>query len=383
MRFALAAPVALVGISVAWGTQAQEPAWAAWSASPVALDPKSLDPLERAALEACGPGEAGLRHTAEAILERKRRGLPLADLDAIAAAQRAAGEPHPWARAWAVSAASLERDAVLPRLRTWLGTGGRASLRRCGVATGPSRDGQRTLVVVAVDALADLAALPTRARAGQWLTVEARLRVPASGGRVILLGPSGAPRTVPTWFDGSTLRARFAPDRPGELAVQVVADLAGGPRPVVEATVLADVDPPATDAPQPAPGEEVATAASDADTLAAMIAAARSASGVPTLVRDPRLDAVAARHAARMASAHELAHDAGDGDPAERVRAAGVDARDQGENVAHAPTLALAHRAIWRSPSHRANLLGPFERLGVAIVRDERGDAWVVEELVR
>jgi uncharacterized protein YkwD len=369
-----AALVALVALAVAPAAHAHEPGWAPWSASPVALDPAPLEPLEREALDACGPGDAGLRQTAGAILERKRRGLPMPDLDAIAAAQRAAGEPHPWARAWAVSAASLERDAVLPRLRAWVGMGRWAKLRRCGVATGVSRDGTRTLVVVAVDALADLAPLPTRARAGQWLSVEARLRVPARGGRVVLLGPSGAPRTVPSWFDGSTLRARFAPDRPGELSVQVVADLAGGPRPVLEASVLADVEPPTTDAGQPAPGEDVATAATDADTLAAMIAAARSASAVPALARDPRLDAVAARHAERMARTHELAHDAGDGDPAERVRAEGVDARDLGENVAHAPTLALAHRALWKSPSHRANLLGPFVRFGVAVVRDERAE---------
>jgi uncharacterized protein YkwD len=51
-----------------------------------------------------------------------------------------------------------------------------------------------------------------------------------------------------------------------------------------------------------------------------------------------------------------------------------------GENVAHATTVALAHRALWASPSHRANLLRrEFESVGVAVARDDRGDAWVVE----
>jgi uncharacterized protein YkwD len=81
-----------------------------------------------------------------------------------------------------------------------------------------------------------------------------------------------------------------------------------------------------------------------------------------------------------MAAAHDLAHDAGDGSPVDRLRAAGLDARDVGENVAHAPSIALAHRALWASPSHRANLLGAeFDRVGVAVSRDERGDSWVAE----
>ncbi len=81
-----------------------------------------------------------------------------------------------------------------------------------------------------------------------------------------------------------------------------------------------------------------------------------------------------------MAAARALAHDAGDGDPSERMQFAGVTAGTSGENVAHAATVALAHRALWASPSHRANLLRrEFEDVGVAVVRDDRGDAWVVE----
>jgi uncharacterized protein YkwD len=236
------------------------------------------------------------------------------------------------------------------------------------------------LVVVAVDALADLAPLPTRARAGQWLTVEARLHAPAHGGRVVVMDTDAAPRTVPSWFDGTTLHARFAPERPGEIAVQVVANLATGPRPVLEATVFADMDPPTREAHRAAPGEDAAGGAGDDERLAAMVAAARTFAGLPGLARDARLDAVSRQHAARMAAAHELAHDAGDGSPLERLGAAGLDPREAGENVAHAPSVPLAHRALWSSPSHRANLLGrEFDRLGVAVVRDEHGDAWAVE----
>jgi uncharacterized protein YkwD len=65
------------------------------------------------------------------------------------------------------------------------------------------------------------------------------------------------------------------------------------------------------------------------------------------------------------------------------VRAAGVAATNVGENVARAASVALAHRALWHSPSHRANLLRrDFDRIGVGVIRDAQGTVWVAEELV-
>lgn len=318
------------------------------------------------------------------------RGAPLPEADALAVLQRAAGEPHPWARAWVASGRALEHDPTMARLEAWLGpaaasAGVSAAVRRCGVRYGEAVDGMRALVVVAIDALADLAPLPTRARPGEWLTVEARLRVRAIGGEVVVLGPSGPPRAVPTSFDGGVLRARFAPDRPGEFAVQVMADVAGGPRPVLEATVFAGVDPPlqglSQEAARAAPGEDAAGGElKEDDRLARMITIARASEGLGPLARDPQLDAVALGHAAGMARVERLAHDTGDGDPLDRLRAAGIDAHYAGENVAHGVTLALAHRALWASPSHRANLLRrQFERVGVGVARDARGEVWAVE----
>jgi hypothetical protein len=373
---ALVVVLALTGASEARQPVAA-PARAAWTASPVAIDESSLDPLEREALAHCGTGEAGLRDVARALLARKLAGEPLPELGGIEQAQKAAGEPHPWARAWAAHAASLSAGPTLEKLDAWVGAP--VALRRCGVASGVSADGSRTLVVVAVEALADLAPLPTRARTGQWLTVEAHLRAPVVAASVVVLDAGGGTRIVPSWREGSTLRARFAPERPGELALQVLADVTGGPRPVLEATVFVDVDPPAAMDEQPAPGEATPEGPDDAR-LTRMLDGARASVGLPPLARDARLDAIARSHAARMAATHDLAHDAGDGDPLERLRAAGLEPRDTGENVAHASSVDLAHRALWASPSHRMNLLGrAFDRVGVGVARDERGQAWVVE----
>jgi uncharacterized protein YkwD len=191
---------------------------------------------------------------------------------------------------------------------------------------------------------------------------------------------AGAPRTVPSWTTGNVVRARFATERPGELDVQVIADVSGGPRPVLEATVFVDAEPSRGEDGRSAPGEHEGGASSEDEQLAGMIGAARASVGLPPLHRDPRLDRLALEHAGVMARSRELAHDAGDGDPLDRMHAAGLDPHLAGENVAHAATLALAHRAIWASPSHRLNLLGrAYDRVGLGVVRDARGEFWVVE----
>jgi uncharacterized protein YkwD len=151
-------------------------------------------------------------------------------------------------------------------------------------------------------------------------------------------------------------------------------------RPVLEATVFADVQP-APRLSRVAPGEELRSAGStDEELLARMINVARATAGLAPLARSARLDEVAREHAVRMARRGELAHELGEGDPRERLRASGGEARYTGENVAHAPTVRLAHRSLWTSPSHRANFLRrDYDRMGVSVVRDEQGDAWVVE----
>ena len=356
-------------------------AWSAWSASPVAIDRTTLSPLEQEALARCGGSDAGLAATALVVLAGKLRGSQIPEFDDLARAQRAAGEPHPWARAWVASGVGVGSADTMAKLDSWLGPSREGPARRCGVASGAEKSGGRVLVVVAIDALADLAPLPTRVRPGEWVTVEARMRVPANGGEVIVQGPDGPPRSAPASFDGAVLRARFAPDRAGEFQVQVMADVEGGPRPVLEATVFAGMEPAWPSESSPAPGEEAsAGAVPDDNLLGRMVREARESRSLPPLRRDPQLDAVARGHAARMARAGQLAHDVGDGDPFDRLREAGLEARHAGENVAHAATIALAHRALWKSPSHRANLLRrQFDRLGVGVVRDGRGEAWVVE----
>lgn len=364
------------------GAAAEEPL--EWRWLPVTQSPwgeeRTSDALVSELRLACGVSDAALDRVAQTLVLRKVRGLSYLDHDGLNYAQRAFGEPHPWPRAWIVSGKRLDPATTAKRLEAWSKSFGDPGERRCGIARGTLDDGTMVAAAIAVDAAADLLPFPTRARAGQWLTVEATLKIAATSARVVVMGPSGPPRGVPTSVTGKTVRARFAPDRSGSFTVQVLADLPSGPRPVLEAMVFAEVEPPKTTPNLAAPGEGEGTANGSEGDLLRMVNALRVSEGLPPLRRSARLDALALAHARAMRSKATVAHDVGNGDPAARVLEGNVPAKDVGENVANAQDLRLAHRALYASPSHRKNLLSTgFSTIGIGVVRDDAGGVWVCE----
>jgi uncharacterized protein YkwD len=148
--------------------------------------------------------------------------------------------------------------------------------------------------------------------------------------------------------------------------------LADGPRPILEALVFADAEPPSDETDDSA----ARRAAQDDALLYVWLAEARG--DKDALARDGRLEAIAKAHAERMRGRRIAAHDAGDGLPSDRVAELGV--RDVGENVAHARSLWEAHEALLESPSHRANVLaGRFTRVGIGVAHDADGSVWVTQ----
>jgi uncharacterized protein YkwD len=84
---------------------------------------------------------------------------------------------------------------------------------------------------------------------------------------------------------------------------------------------------------------------------------------------DDRLADVGRAHSEDMYLNGYFAHRGLDGTtPAERMRAADIDFVVSGENLALAPTVALAHDGLMKSPGHRRNILdADFSKLGVGI----------------
>jgi hypothetical protein len=346
--------------------------WARETASPRPA-PAARD---QALARSCPESDAALGTVAAGLAAHALRAD---DVEALAYALRAAGEPHVWPRAMALEGRVVDRADAKGRIDRWLAGFRRRGRMRCAIASSEG-SGTETVAVVAVDAQADLEPIPTIVRPSSWVEIDARVLVPASAAKVIVLGPAGAPRVVPTSFAGGRVRARANLDRPGAWKVQVVVDGEAGPRPVLEAFVFAGIAPPKVRAETRAPGEELAAPGGGAETLADMITAARATEGIAALRRSRALDSIARAHAERMMRASDLAHDVGDGDVRRRVEDAGIEAASIGENVAHAVTLALAHRALWASPSHRDNLLSPrYARVGVGVAYDSDGSVWVTE----
>jgi uncharacterized protein YkwD len=351
-------------------------AWAARTRSP---RPSSERGLAERLGKLCARRDGALDRVATRLAHRLLSGRPELDPSELTLELRAAGAPYVWPRSWSYSGGAIESDDAAERATKWLASFGDGGKRTCGAAR-VARDGHEAVTLVASDALADLEPIPSRARAGQWLDVAAKLTVPASDAKVVVLGPRGSPHSVPTSLDRGVVRARFAPGAPGTWLLQVVAVIGSGPRPVLEALIHADVEPPASFSSQPAPGEDAGRGASDdADAILRMVNAVRRFEGLSELRRDPRLDQAAAIQAEAMRDARTLGHDVGRGTVRDRLEALGVEARVFGENVARAATPERAHRAIWVSPSHRGNLLEPrFDSVGIGTARGDDG-VWVCE----
>jgi len=305
------------------------------------------------------------------------------DSTRVTFALRTSGGPYVRARGLLLSSTDGDPAAFEGPLSAWLGRLAASATRRCGLAAQADSRRGHALGVVIAEALAELEPLPSQVEPGTRLSFRARLLVPATHAELSVLEPRGLPRALGVKLEGDRVSADFYVDTLGTHRLQLMVDRQGGPEPALEAWVGVGQALPTRPLAGPAPGEAAGRAASfPHEALAAMLNAARLEEGVPELKRDAGLDRIAQAHADGMRDRRLLAHDLGDGSPLWRVQEAQLGSRATGENLARAGTLVGAHRAIWASPSHRANLLAPhFDSVGIGVARDALGEWWVCELL--
>lgn len=382
MQRRIAVTVLFVSVLVLPEPSRAKDGWVAETRSPM----KGIvdDPKDAAIAASCGGGiEASLQVVARELAQALATKGELPDAQEIEWRQRKAGNPHVWARTWGAQVVgSLDRKQLAADVKKWLGPS--ASRLRCGVSlvhVGGTSE-KEAAVVIAIDPVADLAALPTQVKLSTWIDLDATLHS-GSGGRVVLLPPTGAPKTMLSSESAGHLKSRFMLAKPGRHVIQVLADDANGPRPVLEAEVYAGVEPPSAPPSSAVPGEEKGDGVTDPiEALVKRINGAREAEGLSALTIDAELSKVSQAHAQAMMKAKTLGHDVGDGDPAARVaEAGGKKWKLIGENVAKAKTERAAHRAIYASPSHRSNVLeGRFKKVGIGIASDPKtGYLWIAE----
>ncbi|NML43461.1 hypothetical protein HHL11_06830 [Ramlibacter sp. G-1-2-2] len=96
----------------------------------------------------------------------------------------------------------------------------------------------------------------------------------------------------------------------------------------------------------------------------------RTQRGLAPLAADPVLAELARAHSRDMFARGYFSHLTPDGrDLSDRMRTARLGYLSAGENLAFAPTLALAHSGLMHSPGHRANILRKqFGRVGIGVL---------------
>lgn len=96
----------------------------------------------------------------------------------------------------------------------------------------------------------------------------------------------------------------------------------------------------------------------------------RARAGSPPLEWDESIAEVARAHSRDMWERGYFSHINPDGkDPFDRMREQNIHFLAAGENIALAPTTALAHRGLMNSPGHRRNILDSnFRRVGIGVI---------------
>lgn len=113
--------------------------------------------------------------------------------------------------------------------------------------------------------------------------------------------------------------------------------------------------------------------AADTDDILSGLNSARATAGLAPVVRDSRLDTVAAGWADRMAAAGTLSHNP---DVGTQIPAGWS---GYGENVAHGYATGDDVTAGWTaSPDHYANMVGAYTSVGIAFL-SAGGSTWAVE----
>ncbi|MDI6894651.1 MAG: CAP domain-containing protein [Bacillota bacterium] len=143
------------------------------------------------------------------------------------------------------------------------------------------------------------------------------------------------------------------------------------PRPAPQpAPSPAPAPSPLQPAPAPSPGAGGVLTA-DEQRMVDLINMERSRVGLPALQVNPVLVKLARLKSEDMVAKGYFGHMSPTyGSPFAMMDRAGVKYRYAGENLAGAPTVEMAHRALMNSPGHRANILSPhFTHVGIGIAR--------------
>ena len=223
---------------------------------------------------------------------------------------------------------------------------------------------------------ATLEPIQRRFRPGEACRLRGEISPRYDHARIYLTRPDGKVDETPK--SGRAIDVSLPLSAPGVYRVEVMSDGATGPVVLANVPLYVGVAEPAW---TPSPPRDDVGGASPAQAEARMLALlndARRAAGLPSLVVDLELQAVATAHTEDMSAHRFFGHvSPTTGMVEDRLKRAGIIVSLCGENVAQADNADGAHQILMESPAHRANMLGvkfTHVGIGIAVRPGEAGD---------
>jgi uncharacterized protein YkwD len=304
-------------------------------------------------------------------LARQVRGedLPAFDVVEFLLAHHGLVEPSPHILS---SHASLRGESELPahsrdQIEKMLRAG---DLGRVGV--GVDRSGATVYLVIGLqERRVDLLQpIPRRLPAGGRAPIAARIAPGLDKPGFAITAPDGTVREQTPPARDRVVRGELRCAADGRYQVEIVASGAAGPTVLANFPVYCGVAPPAL-TPRAAGVSTARVTPEEAEKqMLALINRDRKRAGVPPLVADPKLMAVARAHTRDMIEHDFVGHvSPRTGTAGDRVRRAGLTPTLVSENVGRAYTAEEAQQGFMASPGHRANIVDRRPtRVGVGIV---------------
>jgi uncharacterized protein YkwD len=345
------------------------------------LRPPPAEPLRRAVLEEVRVAARKLGHPppepdarldwAMTDLARQLRGEDLPALEAVEFLLAHYGLPEPTPHVLLSRATRGGDSRLLEGARAEI-----AAILKSGpigrVGVGIDRDADMVYLVVGLQErhVALRGPVARRLPSGGHAAVAARLDAGYDRPALVVTAPDGTVSEQPVPLHDGAMTAELRCRADGRHQVEITAMGRAGAAVLANFPVYCGVAPPAA-APvsagsRPTAGDPEA----DERALVALVARDRARAGLPALVVDARLGAIARAHSRDMATNDFVAHvSPRTGTTVDRVHAAGLAPAMVVENVGRAYSADEAEAGFMASPGHRANVLEPrVRRIGVGIV---------------
>ncbi|HEY3803899.1 MAG TPA: CAP domain-containing protein [Kofleriaceae bacterium] len=276
-----------------------------------------------------------------------------------------------------------------PQLDEVLGDGATV---RFGIGTAKRTDGATAIVFAVQGSGVTTSPIPRALAAGGTAPLDAVVDSRYKDPEVFITREDGATErlALDLGHSGAFKTTIACAKHVGRQQVEISASDTSGSTVLANFPVWCAAEPPVSLTVAPDADDADVESAGDAEKrLLALANRDRAAAGLPALLWDDRVAAVARGYSEEMHRTKVVAHvSPTSGSPADRVRAGNVKTAVVLENVARAYGVGEAHAELMNSPGHRANLMSPVAtHVGIGVVLGDeisgRRELYLTEVFIR